>query len=126
MVKKEVIPKNIGGVKIPRTLRKNRLLVPLLGHPIGRQIVADALVSAAAAAAEVLVGANRRGKKGSSGKAREKDATKIARDALRTAAKVLDEAMSKAPQAAIAIEQRPRRGRRLARALITRTVRQRR
>jgi len=55
MGKKNRIPKRIAGFRVPKLLRKSRLMKSLLSTPLGRQIVADALVAAAAAAAAVLV-----------------------------------------------------------------------
>jgi hypothetical protein len=55
MAKKNRIPKKIAGFRVPKLLRKSRLMKGLLSTPFGRQIVADALVAAAAAAAAALV-----------------------------------------------------------------------
>jgi len=52
---KKVLPKRIAGFKVPKSLRKSRLLGSLLASPLGRQVVADALVAGAGAGAAVLV-----------------------------------------------------------------------
>ena len=51
---KSKLPKKVAGVKVPKTLRKNAL-VTLFDSPIGREILADAIVAAATAAAAALV-----------------------------------------------------------------------
>lgn len=53
--KKNILPKKVAGFKVPKRVRKSRLLRSLIGSPLGRQIVADALTAGAAAAAAVLV-----------------------------------------------------------------------
>lgn len=65
------IPKRIAGFKVPKAVRKSPLLKGLLGSALGRQILADALVAAAAAGAGALVadreevnGATRKGVRG--------------------------------------------------------------
>lgn len=55
MAKKIKIPKRIGSIKVPRGVRKSRLLRGLLNHPMGREIVGSALVAGAGAAAAALV-----------------------------------------------------------------------
>ncbi|HEY8566839.1 MAG TPA: hypothetical protein VIL65_15185 [Beijerinckiaceae bacterium] len=49
------LPKTIAGVKIPKSLRKLGPLGQLMDHPLGREILADALIAAAGAAAAALV-----------------------------------------------------------------------
>lgn len=53
--KKNSIPKKVAGVKVPKTLRKSRLLRSMLGSKIGRDILASAITAGATAAAAVLV-----------------------------------------------------------------------
>ena len=53
--KRKLLPKRVAGLKVPKRLRKSRLLQGLLGSKLGRQIVADALVAGAGAAATVLL-----------------------------------------------------------------------
>lgn len=48
------LPKSVAGFKIPKTLRRARLLDGLLDTQEGRELVADALVSAAEAVANVI------------------------------------------------------------------------
>ena len=51
----KVIPKKIAGFKVPKAVRKSRLLRSLLENPLGRDIVANALTAGAGAAAAVLI-----------------------------------------------------------------------
>lgn len=51
---KPKLPKTVAGVKVPKALRKSGVLATMVGSPTGRQLVADALVAAGAAAAAVL------------------------------------------------------------------------
>ena len=52
---KNILPKKVAGYKVPKRLRRSRVLRSLLRSPMGRQITADALVAGAGAAAAVLV-----------------------------------------------------------------------
>ena len=56
MGKKKVIPKKIAGLKVPKRVRRSRLLTSLLKNSLGREVVAKALTAGAGAAAAVLVG----------------------------------------------------------------------
>ena len=47
------------GIKVPKGLRKSRVLRSLLASRLGRQVVADAIVAGAGAGAAVLVGERR-------------------------------------------------------------------
>lgn len=49
-----LFPKTFLGIKIPKKLRKSKLIDWLLNDPIGRNLMADALVVAAGAAAAAL------------------------------------------------------------------------
>lgn len=53
--KKFAIPKTISGMKVPKRIRKSSLVRNLLSNPMGRQIMADALVAGAGAAATILI-----------------------------------------------------------------------
>ena len=53
--KSKVIPKKVAGFKVPKGVRKSRLLRSMLDNPLGREIVANALTAGAAAAAAALV-----------------------------------------------------------------------
>jgi hypothetical protein len=53
--KKFAIPKTIAGMKVPKRLRKSSLVRNLLSNRMGRQIMADALVAGAGAAATILI-----------------------------------------------------------------------
>ena len=100
MPKKNKIPKKIAGVKIPKILRKDSLLKSLLNSPTGRQIIANALVAAAGAAASALL-AGTEGTTKASANGRE-EAGKIAKRALQSAAGALTDALSSAAKSAMA------------------------
>ena len=53
--KKNPIPKRMAGVKMPKTIRKSRMLRAMLSSAKGRDLLANALVAGAGAAAAVLV-----------------------------------------------------------------------
>jgi len=53
--KKTKVPKKVAGVKVPKSVRKATIIDTVLNHPIGRAVLADALVAAAAAASAALV-----------------------------------------------------------------------
>ena len=53
---KNRIPKTIAGFKMPKPIRKSPVVRSLLGSATGRQILADALIAGAGAAAAVLAG----------------------------------------------------------------------
>ncbi|WP_201838401.1 hypothetical protein [Microvirga zambiensis] len=52
---KTKVPKTVAGVKVPKALRKSGWLDPLLADPQLREILADALIAAAGAAATAQV-----------------------------------------------------------------------
>jgi hypothetical protein len=51
---KNRIPKKVAGFRIPKTIRKNAVLKALLASDTGRQVLGQALVAGATAAAAVL------------------------------------------------------------------------
>jgi hypothetical protein len=51
---KKAAPDAVAGVKIPRAVRKSSMWSTLFSSPLGREILADALVAAAGAAAAAL------------------------------------------------------------------------
>lgn len=51
---KNRIPKKVVGFKIPKMIRKNAVLQALIASPTGRQILGNALMAGATAAAAVL------------------------------------------------------------------------
>jgi hypothetical protein len=120
MAKKNRIPKKIAGVKIPRAIRKNTLMKGLLGNPVGRQIIADALIAAASAAAAALVAsrhgavkvASRHGAVKKAGKAvanAGEDTLQVARGALKSAASAFTDSLSNAAKLAVGDDDRSRR-----------------
>ena len=52
---KAKVPRKVAGVKVPKAVRKSRLLDELLTSELGREILAEALVAAAGAVASVLI-----------------------------------------------------------------------
>ena len=48
------IPKLVAGVPVPKRLRKASFITSILNHPLGRTILADAILAAAGAAATAL------------------------------------------------------------------------
>jgi hypothetical protein len=56
MAKKHRIPKKIAGVKVPKPLRKSKMLRAMMDNSSGRDVLAHALTAGAAAAAAILIG----------------------------------------------------------------------
>ncbi|QRM28329.1 hypothetical protein [Microvirga sp. VF16] len=48
------LPKTIAGMKVPKPLRKSAAVTSFLNDPVGRAVLADALIAAAGAAAATL------------------------------------------------------------------------
>ena len=55
MAKTTKLPKKVAGYKVPKSIRKSKLLRALLNNPLGRDVLANALTAGAGAAAAVLV-----------------------------------------------------------------------
>jgi hypothetical protein len=109
MATKNKIPKKLFGVKIPKVLRSDTLIKSLLNSPIGRQIIANALVAAAGAAAAALVAGTDRPPKGRSAAADAgEEAAKLAKRALKSAAGALTDTLSSAAKSALGDDERPR------------------
>ena len=51
---KDALPKKVAGVKVPKAVRKSSSIGTLLSSGLGREILADALIAAAGAAAAAL------------------------------------------------------------------------
>ncbi|TPK88726.1 hypothetical protein FJ934_19915 [Mesorhizobium sp. B2-4-12] len=66
MAKKNKIPKKVAGFRVPKAMRKSRMLRSLLSSPLGRDLLANAITAGAGAAAAVLV--QERGEVASAGK----------------------------------------------------------
>ena len=105
MAKKLKIPKKIAGVRVPKVLRKSTLMRNLLGSEVGRQLVADALVAAATAAAAVLVSRPQVRKAGAAVANKGEDAAKVAKDALKSAAAAVTESLGNAARVALGQDQ---------------------
>lgn len=107
--RKNRIPRKLFGVKIPKNMRKNNLVKSLLNNPVGRQIIANALVAAAGAAATALVATADGSAKAGAGVADAREnAGKIAKRALKSAAGALTESLSSAAKSALGEDERPR------------------
>ena len=110
MAKKKVLPKRVAGIKVPKGLRRSRVLRSLLANPLGRKVMADALVAGAGAGAAVLMrerhevadAAETGARKGARGLVLATEAVESAMDAMMGV--VTDAARSMLPQ-----EEKPRR-----------------
>ena len=81
------LPKRIGGFKLPKPVRKSKILRAMLNNPMGRDILANAITAAAGAAAAVLIEERKEIKKaGKKGLRKGAGAMGIARDAVQSAA----------------------------------------
>lgn len=110
--KTKVLPKKVAGMKVPKQLRKSRLVGSLLRSRLGRQIVADALVAGAAAAAGVLV--REREEIAAAGKAEVRRGRRVAAllgEAVESAADAVLGVVTDAARSALPDEPRPRKGR---------------
>jgi hypothetical protein len=56
MAKKNRIPKYIAGVKVPKPLRKSKMLRAIMDNSGGRDVLAHALTAGAGAAVALLIG----------------------------------------------------------------------
>ena len=91
--KKNPLPKRVAGVKIPKTIRKSRMLRAMLKSPMGRDLLANALVAGAGAAAAVLIenrdtvadASTQAAKAGKKGARKSYRAVQIAGDAMESA-----------------------------------------
>jgi hypothetical protein len=104
---KKKIPKKIAGFKIPKVLRKNSLLKSLVGTAGGRQLVAEALVAAAGAAAAALVASQSTEGHGKGGKSAlvngSEDGLEAVQRALKEGVAALTDVLGKAAQSAIGV-----------------------
>ncbi|APG85702.1 MULTISPECIES: hypothetical protein [Sinorhizobium] len=55
MAKKKQLPKKIAGVKVPKGLRRSKILRSMVRSDVGRDVLAKAITAGAGAAAAVLV-----------------------------------------------------------------------
>ncbi len=84
---KTKLPKTIAGFKLPKSVRKSRILDAMLNSQIGRDILANALTAGAGAAAAVLLEERKAvSKVGKKGLRKSAGAIGIARDAVQSAA----------------------------------------
>ncbi len=111
MAKTKAIPNTMLGMKVPDALRNSDALNAVIASPLARQILADALIAGAAAAAAVIAG--KRSKRGA--------AKDMMQHVVGTAAGVMTAAMegatkrSRAPAALLEAPARERSGRGAAR-----------
>lgn len=104
MAKKMKIPKHIAGVKVPRALRKSQVLRMLLANQTGRQVLGEALVAGATAAAAILAGRNREeiGDAAEGAGKRVRKTGKLAVHAVTVAAGAMTDVIAEAALAALA------------------------
>ena len=115
--KAKILPKKVAGMKVPKQLRRSRLIGSLLHSRLGRQIVADALVAGAAAAGAVLV--REREEIAAAGKSelrKGRRAAALAGEAVQSAADAVLGVVTDAARSALPEEPRPRKGRKAATA----------
>jgi hypothetical protein len=109
--KKATLPKRVAGIKVPKGLRRSRMLRSLLASQLGRQVVADAIVAGAAAGAAVLVGerhevargARKGARKGARGLA-------LASEAVESAAGAMLDVVAEAARSMLPEKPRKKRG----------------
>jgi hypothetical protein len=98
--KKAPLPKKIAGVKVPKMVRKSRMLRAMLRNPMGRDLLANALVAGAGAAAAVLI--EERGTVTEEGKQTAKAGKKAGKKSFR-AAQIAGHAMESAVSAMMGV-----------------------
>lgn len=55
MARKKSVPKKVAGVPVPEAMRNSGYVKALLASPLGKKVLADAMLAAAGAAAAVLI-----------------------------------------------------------------------
>jgi hypothetical protein len=80
------MPKKVAGVKVPKAMRQSKSLGTLLNSGLGREILADALIAAAGAAAAALTRTRPVQKVGRAAAEAGSDAASATSDAVQTAA----------------------------------------
>ena len=80
------MPKKLAGVKVPKAMRQSKSLSTLLNSGLGREILADALIAAAGAAAAALTRTRPVQKAGRAAAETGSDAASATSDAVQTAA----------------------------------------
>jgi hypothetical protein len=86
------VPKKVAGVKIPKAVRKAGPLASLFNSSLGREILADALIAAAGAAAAALTRTRTAEKAGQAAAAAGTEATEGVQTAAGAVANVVTEA----------------------------------
>ncbi len=84
--KGSAVPKKVAGVKVPKAVRKSGSLSTLMNSGLGREILADALIAAAGAAAAALTRTRAAQTAGNAVAATGAEAASGANDAVQTAA----------------------------------------
>ena len=116
MTKKFRIPKRIVGFKVPRRLRDSKTLHSVLSNPLGREILAAAVVAAAGAAAKALVD-ERHAIADAADKTQRKTkrTASIARTALESGARAFSDEISDSVRKLLPVDQ-PKKAKKKARA----------
>ncbi|WP_046866412.1 hypothetical protein [Microvirga massiliensis] len=87
---------SVAGVKVPKTIRKSSWFSTLFDSPLGREILADALIAAAGAAAAALTKTRPAQAVGHAVADRGSDAAAATRDTVQTAAGAVAEVVADA------------------------------
>jgi hypothetical protein len=104
--KKKRVPKRIVGVRIPKYMRKSRLMRAMLGSSLGRDILANAITAGAGAAAAVLVRERETvAEAGEKGLRKGARAAAIAGEAMQSAASAAMDAVSGAARSILPEEE---------------------
>lgn len=62
MARKKSVPKKVAGVPVPQAMRNSGYVKALLNSPLGKKVLADAMLAAAGAAAAVLIRRQQQGR----------------------------------------------------------------
>lgn len=110
---KNRIPKKLAGITTPKALRKNLILKNLIGSAAGRQLLGEALVAAAGAAAAVLAATKTEtgAKAGEAVAHAGEEGGEVIKHALKSAADAVAGTLSSAAQNALGVD-KPRDERR--------------
>jgi hypothetical protein len=90
------VPKKVSGVKVPKTVRQSTSLSTLFNSALGREILADALIAAAGAAAAALTRTRSAQKAGHAVAEAGSEAATATSDAVQTASSAVAGVISEA------------------------------
>jgi hypothetical protein len=98
---KAAVPKKVAGVKVPKQVRESKSLATLLTSGLGREILADALIAAAGAAAAALTRTRAAKDAGEAVAQAGTQAASAAGDAVQTAAGAVANVVSEAARSVL-------------------------